>query len=430
MLIRNPYKQLLRTRHAGVLPNGMRYVVDEALCAASTACGLWVNAGARDESAHEAGSAHLIEHLCFKSAAGVPGAEIVKRVEGVGGNVNAETSHDYTSYYAHVLNTDVELALSTLADLAFKPDFYERHLDLEKQVVVSEIAEASDDPDSIVADTLQHACFGEASLGRSILGQAANITDISLNDLAGFHGRYYRPENIVVAVSGGASLSSVVDCIERVFGAFQSHGDRPDRDETTCHPRPGFEFHGERRFVEKDLDQSQLGFGWVLPFGNLQKALCVRAVSEILGGGMASRLFQHLREEKGLVYSVDASIDRYVDGEILNIYAAVDQRHTDQVAEVVLGSLKELASNVTHEEVARAKSVLKANFVMAAENPMARIDANASRLLGENPLLDGEEIIEAIDCITMAGIADVVSAAAASDVALAGVGKQMPSAFL
>lgn len=361
------------TARVTTLSNGVRVVTDRMAGLHTASVGVWVDAGTRHETADQNGAAHLLEHLVFKGAGGRTAQQLAEDAEGRGIWLNAATSYERTGFHARCIGEDVEFALGLCADLVLAPHLDSKDLELERGVVMQEIGEATDDPADRAGVLHQRACFPDQALGLSILGEPESLAALSLDDIIAFRDRTYASGAMIVGGAGLVDHDALVAFAEARFGGL------PARD-----PVAGEAARAAAGSLVESRDSEQLNLIMSvagLPSGH-HGMLALRLMTEILGGGMASRLFQDLREQRGLVYSVEAYAEMFRDTGRLGIAAGCSASQAGQVAERVRWHLDAMAdTGPTEAELARAKRVFGASMLMAAESPGARVEAAVSQTL-------------------------------------------------
>ncbi len=353
------------------LDNGVRLLLDPMPGLATSCVGVWVRAGTRAESESENGIAHLLEHLVFKGAGGRDARQLVEEAEGRGIYLNAATGYERTGFFARCLAEDAGFALSLATDLILKPHLNEADLALEKGVVLQEIGEAFDDAEDRCGVLHQLAAFPDQALGRPILGDEASLAGITKADIDGFRARNYAPSSMIVAVSGAMDQAAIYEQIQAAFGSL-----------TPFDAARATEAHvgGATQCEVRDSEQVHLTFSLPGPKMGSDEALAARVMCEILGGGMASRLFQDLRETRGLVYSVEAFCDLYEDAGRVCVSAGCSGQAAGDVAKRVGEHLIDMAEHgPTQVELKRAGRILEASIMMAAESPAARCEGGVSQ---------------------------------------------------
>lgn len=297
------------------LANGLRVASDRMPTVESVSLGVWVRAGTRYEQPQVNGVAHLLEHMVFKGTKRRTAREIAEEVEAAGGNINAYTSRETTAYYAKVLKDDAGLAVDVLADILQHSVFDDVELGRERSVVLQEIGQAQDTPDDVVFDHFQSTAFPDQPLGRPVLGKSEIVAAIPREAIVGFRDQHYRTSRMVVAAAGNIEHDQLVDYAQDAFGDLQSGGDATSQEAVYN--------SGERREV-RDLEQIHLVLGFRgAPIGT-PEFYTMSVLSNLLGGGMASRLFQEIREERGLVYSIDTFMSAFADTGLFGVYAGTE----------------------------------------------------------------------------------------------------------
>ncbi len=353
------------------LANGMRIVTEAMPGFQSAAIGLWVMAGSRHEEANENGIAHFLEHIAFKGTTARSAREIAEAIENVGGYINAFTSREITAYYARVLDRDVPLAVDILADIVLNPLFDPAEIETERHVILQEIGQALDTPDDIIFDWLQEAAYPNQPFGRPILGQAERISALQAEDLRRFVAAHYRPDRMILAGAGAVDHASLVAQAEALFANYP-RGSMPNVE-------PARFTSGERRVV-KDLEQVHVALAFEAPPWNDQERYTAQIYAAILGGGMSSRLFQKLREERGLCYTTFAQASAHEDTGMITIYAGTSAEDLTALMWLTIDEIKRLAEDVTEGELIRARNQLKAGLLMGLEGPSGRAERLARML--------------------------------------------------
>ena len=377
------------------LPNGFRIVSEPMPGLASAAVGIWIMAGARHELAEQNGIAHFLEHMAFKGTARRTALQIAEEIEDVGGYINAYTSREMTAYYARVLEADVPLALDVIADIVLNPAFDAREIEVERHVILQEIGQAADTPDDVIFDWLQEASYPDQPLGRPILGPAERIAGYSAADLRRFVAGHYGPGQMILAASGAVHHESLVAMAETLFGPMPSLI-MPEAEPARFHIN-------ERREV-KDLEQAHIALAFEGPGFRDPDLFTAQIYAGALGGGMSSRLFQKLREERGLCYTTFAQAGAHDDTGSLTIYAGTGAEDLAELATLTIDEMRRAAEDMTEAEVARARTQMKAGLLMGLESPSSRAE-RLSRLLAiwdRVPSLG--ETIERIDAVDLGAI--------------------------
>jgi len=354
------------------LSNGLRVATDSMPDAFTVALGCWVGVGTRNEPAHINGVAHLVEHMMFKGTERRDAFRISEEIENVGGQLNAYTTREHTAYYAKVLAEDAPLALDIIADMLQHSLLDADELSRERAVVLQEIGQADDTPDDIIFDLFQETAFPNQAIGRPVLGRAEIVGDLPRSALVDYIGGYYGGKTVVVVAAGRIEHEAFVDLVSRAFASLGSVTPPP--------PEPARYVGGDLR-EERDLEQLHvvLGFDGI---GVHDPDFHASAVySTMLGGGMSSRLFQEVREKRGLVYSIYSFTGAYKDGGVFGIYAGTGDDRIEELIPVVCDELMKSTVNATEDEVARARAQMRAGTLMSLESTMARCEQLGQQLL-------------------------------------------------
>ena len=399
-----------------ILPNGLRVASRPMLSVETVAVGLYAPTGSRYEPDRLNGIAHLFEHMVFKGAGGRSAREISELVEDVGGDLNASTDRELTAFYATLLAPDLDLGIGLLADLVRRPHFDLRHLELEKQVVLQELAEARDTPSDIVFDHLQEAAFPAQPLGRSVLGSEASIREISADDLNHWLFSHYGPSNLVLVAAGKLEHQRLVDLAEQAFGEVDRT--EPPIAADAC-------FVGGKRFERRRSDQAHIAIATEAPGWGEHDAYASQLFADVVGAGSSSRLFQHLREERGLAYSVAAGVQHFNGAGMLWAYVAAHRDNADLVREEVERVLAEAAAGLDQRELERARAMAKASMLMSLESCWGQASYLATRLLREGQLAEPSELISRIDAVSLDEVRAAGAKMLAGPRAIASVGAKL-----
>ena len=383
------------------LPNGVRVACDPMAGLESFALSIVVRGGARWEDAARNGWSHLLEHMVFKGAGDRSSREIVEAIEREGGWINAATGHERTSYQVRGLPGSLPLAMEVLADLLRRPVLDAAELEREKGVIGQEIAEAADTPDDRVFEIAQAQAFAAQSLGRPILGEDESLAPVTRDALAAWHaGLYLDPRRLVVSAAGAVDEGELLRLAEAAFGDLAPPAGAP--------PEPvAARFVGGARSEARKLEQAHLVF--LMPGVSVRHEdhMAQRLFAEILGGGMASRLFQEAREARGLAYAVDAYGEAYEDVGMLGVYAGTSARDAKPLAELAAQQVAALTARVTDDELVRARAQARSGLFMGRESPLNRAEAAAGQTLLFDRLFAPAELAAAIDAVDAAAIGRV-----------------------
>ena len=378
------------------LANGVRVVCDPMPGLQTVALSVVAGRGARSEDEARSGWSHLLEHMVFKGAGGRSAREIVEVIEAAGGHINAATGYERTSFQVRALEGGLDLASAVLADLVQRPAMDTADLAREKQVVGQEIAEAADAPDDLVFELAQGAAFEGQSLGRPILGTPPSIATAGPETLDAWRAQLYGPQTLVVSAAGAVDEDDLLRLAQRDFGAMP----------VTPPPTPSpADFVGGARPVAKRLEQANLVL--LLPaVGARDPAyFALRLMAEMLGGGMASRLFQEAREKRGLAYAIDAYAETYSDVGVLGVFAGCAASDAPELARVAAGEIAAMTTPVADAELARAKAQLKGGMFMGREAALARAEQAAGQVLLFGRVLDPAEVAAEVDAVTSVEVA-------------------------
>ncbi|MFT6024479.1 MAG: putative Zn-dependent peptidase [Ascidiaceihabitans sp.] len=379
------------------LSNGFRIVTEHMPGLASATIGIWVGAGARHETSDQNGIAHFLEHMAFKGTERRSALQIAESIEDVGGYINAYTSREVTAYYARVLENDVPLALDVLADILLNPVFDEAEIEVERGVILQEIGQALDTPDDVIFDWLQEQAYPDQSMGRTILGPTERVSSFTRGDLSKFVGQHYGPEQMILSAAGAIDHDALVQLAEKLFGHMQ--------------PTPAFEliparFAGGEFRQTKTLEQAHFALGFESPGYRDDDIYIAQIYASALGGGMSSRLFQEVREKRGLCYTIFAQAGAHGDTGMTTIYAGTSAEQLGDLAEITIDEMKRAATDMTPAEVARARAQMKAGLLMGLESSSNRAErlARLIQIWDRIPSLD--ETVSLIDAVTTGDVRD------------------------
>ncbi|AGT08030.1 M16 family metallopeptidase [Paracoccus aminophilus] len=379
------------------LPNGLRIVTHRMEGLHSASIGVWVNAGGRDERAEQNGIAHFLEHMAFKGTAKRSALEIAEAIEDVGGYINAYTSRDVTAYYARVLKEDTVLALDVISDIVLNPVFEQREIELERGVILQEIGMSLDTPDDVIFDWLQEAAYPNQPMGRTILGPAERVSSFGKSDLAGFVAEHYGPGQMIVAAAGAVDHDQIVAQATGIFGGLSP---------LTKVTREAARWQGAEMRRVKDLEQAHFALALEGPGYRDSDYFATQIWTNALGGGMSSRLFQKIREERGLCYTIFAQSGFHDDTGMVTIYAGTSAEQISDLAQITIDELKRSAEDLTEAEVNRAKVQMKAGMLMGLESPSGQAERMARSLAIWDRVPTPEEVAERIDAVTVRQVQD------------------------
>ncbi|SDM01204.1 pitrilysin family protein [Bacillus sp. OK048] len=372
--------------------NGVRIVLENIPTVRSVAIGVWIGTGSRNENPQTNGISHFLEHMFFKGTKTRSAKEIAESFDSIGGQVNAFTSKEYTCYYAKVLDTHAQFALDVLADMFFNSTFVEEELNKERNVVLEEIKMYDDTPDDIVHDLLSRAIYGDHPLGYPILGTEKTLNTFTSETLKEYIHNHYTPENVVISIAGNISESFIKE-VEKYFGSYE--GGKSAITENI----PTFQSNNLSR--KKETEQAHLCIGFEgLKIGH-EDVYSLIILNNILGGSMSSRLFQEVREQRGLAYSVFSYHSAYQDNGVVTVYGGTGAKQLDVLFETVQETLEKLKQEgITEKELINSKEQLKGSLMLSLESTNSRMSRNGKNelLLKRHRSLD--EIIEQIDQVS------------------------------
>jgi predicted Zn-dependent peptidase len=400
------------------LSNGFRIVTEHMPGLQSASIGLWVLAGGRHERVEQNGIAHFLEHMAFKGTKRRSALQIAEAIEDVGGYMNAYTSREVTAYYARVLEADVPLALDVISDIVLNPVFDPHEIEVERGVILQEIGQSLDTPDDIIFDWLQEKAYPDQPLGRTILGPVERVSAFAREDLAGFVAEQYGPGQMILSAAGAVDHEALVREAEALFGHLSPL--------VNVAPMQA-QFHGGETRTEKALEQAHFAIGFESPNYGDAAIHAAQIYANALGGGMSSRLFQEIREKRGLCYTIFAQAGAYSDTGMMTVYAGTSADQLAELSVVTLDEMKRAAEDMSDEEVARARAQMKAGLLMGLESPSNRAErlARMVQIWGRVPELD--EVVRKIDAVSTQDVktfAEVMAVQAPAALALYGpVGK-------
>jgi predicted Zn-dependent peptidase len=382
------------------LPNGLRIVTDRIETVATVSLGLWIDVGTRHEPAKINGVAHFLEHMAFKGTKRRSALAIAEEIEAVGGHLNAYTSRESTAYYAKVLKEDIGLALDILADILQHSTFEPDELERERTVILQEIGQANDTPDDIIFDYFQECAFPDQAMGRPVLGSPKIIKKLSRKSVVGYLKDHYGASRMVLSAAGNLDHDRIVALADRLLSDMPA--------ERAVATEPARYVGGEHR-QGRDLEQLHL----VLGFPGLNLAdpdyYAAAVLSTAFGGGMSSRLFQEVREKRGLVYAIYSFAHSYRDGGLFGVYAGTGEAEAAELLPVLCDEARKLDDGFAPPELARAKAQMKAGLLMSLESTSARCEQMAQHMLIHGTPFDPEDLIRRIDAVDDAAIGRVVA---------------------
>lgn len=399
------------------LSTGLTVVTDAIEHVETSALGIWVKIGSRYEPLKLNGISHMLEHMAFKGTKNLSAQAIVEKIESVGGRLNAYTSRETTAYYARILADDVPLAVELLADILQNSVFLEEELAREKQVILQEIALVQDTPDDLIFDEFQATAFHDQALGRSILGSASNVNGFERDHLVQFMQQHYTPTKMVLVASGKVNHDRLVQLAETHLTQFSQQ--QSDNDDNAI-------YTGGISLNRRDLEQVHAILGFKGCALGSDELFSYSILGTILGGGMSSRLFQEIREKRGLVYSINSFTSSFQEAGILGIYAGMAPSHVQEVISLIFEELQNLADTLHQTELSRAKQQLKASQMMMLESVGNRCEQLAYHMIAYGRPISKEAIIEKINAVQLEDIQTLVQTMIQSQYTLCSIGNAQP----
>jgi predicted Zn-dependent peptidase len=395
------------------LPSGLRIVTDRMENLETASLGVWVAAGSRHERPRERGLSHLLEHMAFKGTRRRSARDIADEIEGAGGDLNAATGVEQTAYYAHVLAADTNLALDILADILTESTFEPQELEREKGVILQEIGAVEDTPDDLVFDLFNAAAFPEQPIGSPILGTPEHVRGFDRSMIAAYLESHYGSGAITIGAAGAVDHAAIVDAASARFAPLSS---------SVAEAVVPAHYVGGAKYAKRRLEQAHIVIGFAgLPYTE-PAHYALNVFANAVGGGMSSRLFQEVREKRGLAYAIYSFHWSYSDSGLFGFYAATGAAQVAELMAVSLDCLAAAAQDLSDNEIARAKAQMKVAVLSAHESPMARAEQIARQMLAFGRVLPRQEIIERIDALTVAEIRAAGAAALRSPPTVAAIG--------
>ncbi|SHJ14130.1 M16 family metallopeptidase [Wenxinia saemankumensis] len=375
------------------LPNGLRIATEDMPGLKSASIGIWVTAGGRHERPEENGIAHFLEHMAFKGTKTRSALAIAEAIEDVGGYINAYTSREMTAYYARVLGEDVGLALEVIADILLNPRFSPEEIEVERGVILQEIGQALDTPDDIIFDWLQEVAYPDQALGRTILGPAERVGAFDRAALADFVAEHYGPERMILSAAGAVDHDEICRAAERLFGHLERRGERK--------PFEPARFAGGERRVDKGLEQVHFAMAFEGPHYRSDDIYSAQVWATAMGGGMSSRLFQEVRENRGLCYTIFAQAGAYEDTGLVTIYAGTSAAEIAPLSDLTMAEIRRSADDMSLAEIDRARAQMKAGMLMGLESPSHRAERLARMIAIWGRVPDLDEVVGRIDAVSV-----------------------------
>jgi len=392
-----------------VLPSGLRIVTEEVPSVRSAAIGIWVNVGSRDETPAVAGASHFLEHLLFKGTPSRTALEISSAIEAVGGDMNAFTSKEYTCFYARVIDTDLPMAIDVVSDLITSSIVTALDVDAERKVVLEEIAMRDDDPSDLVHDLYAETYYGDTQLGRPILGTIQSINDMTRNSVFNYYKKKYLPQDLVVAVAGNIKHKRVVAMVEEALSRdnfLDVKGAPQIRPNTPVKTKP-MQSVG---LLTRKTEQAHMFYGMEGVARSDQRRFSMGVLASALGGGMSSRLFQEIREKRGLAYSVYAYAQQFAGSGQIGFYAGCNPTKAIEVVEIIREVLADVANNgMSHEEIERAKGAVRGSLVLSQEDTGSRMSRIGKNEIVYGQVMGFDDILKEISKVNVSDVRQVAS---------------------
>ena len=383
------------------LSNGVRVALETIPFVRSVSFGIWVLNGSKNETAATSGMSHFIEHMLFKGTENRTAKAIADEMDAIGGQLNAYTTKEYTCYHARVLDTHLEKAVDVLSDMFFRSTFAEVEIGRERNVILEEIAMYEDNPEDVAHDSLQSMVWADSPLGRPILGTESSIAGFAQEDFKRYMAQNYRTDNTVIAIAGNFESGKVMALLERVFAAFP----KPDSDAYDTPPNMPIVYKSGTVAASKDVEQLHMCIGFPGITVGSEDAYVLAAMNTYFGGGMSSRLFQSLREEHGLVYSIYSYNESYLDAGVFHVYAALNPTQAKAAMGLIRAEINDLlGGGMTAEALEKAKEQLKSNYLLSLESSSSRMSSIGRSTLLMNRILSPDELIQRIDAVDLAHV--------------------------
>ena len=384
-----------------ILPSGLRIVTEEVSTSRSAAVGIWANVGSRDEVKSVAGASHFLEHLLFKGTKTRTALEISSAIEAVGGEMNAFTGQEYTCFYARVIDTDLPLAVDVVTDLITSSTFTAADVDSERKVVLSEIAVRDDDPSDYIHELYLDTYYGDSPVGRSILGTVDSINKMPRNSIYNYYKKHYQPENLVVSVAGNVKHKKVVKMVEKALskdGFLDVPNNKHEIRSATPIKTPGL---GKVGLIDRKTEQAHILYGFPGLARSDERRFALSVLSSAIGGGMASRLFQEIREKRGLAYTTYAYPQQFAGTGTLAFYAGCKTEKAEEVIKLMRDISESVAQHgLTDEEISRAKGAVTGGLILGQEDTGSRMSRIGKSELVYGEIMSFDDILKKVRSVT------------------------------
>ena len=395
----------MKAVHRTTLPGGLRIVTESMPGSRSAAVGVWVGVGSRDETPSLAGTSHFLEHLLFKGTKSRTGLEIARTMDAIGGEFNAFTTKEATCYHATVLDEDLAIAVQMVSDIVLDATIAAQDVDVERAVVLEEIAMRDDDPSDLVHDEFSTALLGDTPLGRPILGTTESIAGLTRTQIHGYYRRRYRPESMVVAVAGNIDHKDVVRLVRAAFRGRLDKGTSAEVPRVAAPPARILPATAVS-VVEDDTEQANIVLGMYGLDRMDSRRIALGVLSSALGGGMSSRLFQEIREKRGLAYSTYSFASHHAGAGLFGLYAGCQPAKAHEVIDIMRAQLADVAANgLGEDEVSRGKGQMRGALVLGLEDSTSRMSRIGKSELSFGEVLEVDQLLRRVDAVTTADVA-------------------------
>jgi len=376
-----------------ILKNNIPAVIETTNDVRSACIGIWVKAGARNESVEKNGISHFLEHMFFKGTNSLTSKDIAMEIDSIGGELNAFTSCENTTFYIKVLDEYLDKALELLTDIFLNSTFQETEIEKEKGVITEEINMVEDTPSDYIHELFSKSIWGDAGPGLSVLGRKEVVESFKRDDMFNHIQKYYGTENIIISCSGNLKVDAMIDRLNSGLGSLK----RSSPLEALSLP----EFRSRLNIVPKELSETHICLGLEgIPYGSDDR-YSMYLLNTILGSGFSSRLFQEVREKRGLAYSIYSFNQPYVDTALWGVYAGTDKKHAKEVVDIIASEIRSLSDSVSDDELRRAKNQLKGSLILALESTSTKMTNMAKQEIYYGKYFSPEEIIKAVDAVTL-----------------------------
>jgi predicted Zn-dependent peptidase len=386
-----------------VLENGVRIVYEKIPYVRSITIGVWIGTGSRNENKINNGISHFIEHMVFKGTEKRTAKEIAESIDNIGGQLNAFTGKECTCYYTKTLDTHFDLALEVLSDMLFNSKFDQKDIDIERKVILEEIGMYEDSPEELVHDILSEVVWNGNSLGYPILGTQDCLKQVNRDTIKEYIDVNYLPSNSVISIAGNFNEEELISAVTKYFGGWKNKNINKSEYQKV-------DFISDIKTKEKDIEQVHICAGFEgIEQGN-DNLYTLLAINNIFGGGMSSRLFQKIREEKGFVYSIYSYPSSYRDAGLFTIYAGMNPEHLSKVSKLIIEEINELKKHgIKSDELQKSKEQLKGNYILGLESTSSRMNSMGKSELMMEKIYTPEEILQKIDKVNMDSIKEVIN---------------------